>query len=120
LRSFSHSDPLFSITSALFLQNTRGGIPPRDIVRCTEAQKRLSISPLLATLTHSVSRKSFPCHSYANTGDGGATQFSFQPRRLCGLCASVANRGLPRPGRRPSRPRSSPCLVPRLSPVRIQ
>src|SRR5216684_4716367 len=28
LRSFSHSDPLFSITSALFLQNTRGGIPP--------------------------------------------------------------------------------------------
>src|SRR5229473_5883542 len=50
LRSFSHSDPLFSITSALFLQNTRGGIPPRDIVRCTEAQKRLSVSPLLATL----------------------------------------------------------------------
>src|SRR5712692_8046429 len=94
LRSFSHADPLFSITSALFLQNTRGGIPPRDIVRCTEAQKRLSISPLLATLTHSLSRKSFPCHSYANTGDGGATQFPFQLRRLCGLCASVANRRL--------------------------
>src|SRR5229473_844452 len=94
LRSFSHSNPLFSITSALFWQNTRGGIPPRDIVRCTEAQKRLSISPLLATLTHSVSRKSFPCHSYANTGDGGATQFPFQLRRFCGLCASVADRGL--------------------------
>src|SRR5713101_2468124 len=26
-RSFSHPDPLFSITSALFLQNTRGGCP---------------------------------------------------------------------------------------------
>src|SRR5712692_4782674 len=73
LRSFSHLDPLFSITSALFLQNTRGGIPLRELVRCTKAQKCLSVSPLLATLTHSVSRKSFPCHSYANTRDGGAT-----------------------------------------------
>ncbi len=73
LRSFSHLDPLFSITSALFSQNTRGGIPLREFVRCTEAQKCLFVSPLLATLTHSVSRKSFPCHSYANTRDGGAT-----------------------------------------------
>src|SRR5713226_522604 len=73
LRSFSRPDPLFSITSALFLQNTRGGIPIRDLVRCTEAQKCLFVSPLLATLTHSLSRKSFPCHSYANTRDGGAT-----------------------------------------------
>ncbi len=73
LRSFLDSRPLFSTTSALFRQNTRGGIPLRDLVRCTEAQKRLFVSPLLATLTHSVSRKSFPCHSYANTRDGGAT-----------------------------------------------
>src|SRR5260370_2215600 len=51
LRSFSHSDPLFSITSALFLRNTRGGIPRPELIRCTEAQKRLSISPLLATHT---------------------------------------------------------------------
>src|SRR5229473_1522283 len=72
-RSFSDSRPLFSTTSALFLQNTRGGIPLRDLVRCTEAQKCLSVSPLLATLTHSRSRKSFPCHSYANTRDGGVT-----------------------------------------------
>src|SRR6266851_1908282 len=72
-RSFSHPDPLFSITSALFLQNTRGGIPLRDLARCTEAQKCLFVSPLLATLTHSVSRKSFPCHSYANTRDRGVT-----------------------------------------------
>src|SRR5258708_16862980 len=90
LRSFSHSHPLFSITSALFLQNTRGGIPRPELIRCTEAQKRLSVSPLLATLRHSLSRKSFPCHSYANTGDGGATQFPFQlspslwSLRLCG------------------------------------
>jgi hypothetical protein len=66
---------LFSITSGLpavaglFLQNTRGGIPPRELARCNEAQKCLSISPLFATLTQSVSRKSFPCHSYANTQD---------------------------------------------------
>src|SRR6266849_7260947 len=73
LRSFLDSRPLFSITSALFLQNTRGGIPLRELVRCAEAQKCLFVSPLLATLTHSVSRKSFPCHSYANTRDGGVT-----------------------------------------------
>src|SRR5713226_8574045 len=73
LRSFLDSRPLFSITSALFLQNTRGGIPLRDLVRCTEAQKCLFVSPLLDTLTHSLSRKSFPCHSYANTRDGGVT-----------------------------------------------
>src|SRR5260370_30970005 len=66
-RSFSDSRPLFSITSALFSQNTRGGIPLRDLARCTEAQKCLSVTPLLATLTHSVSRNSFPCHSYAHT-----------------------------------------------------
>src|SRR5712692_7005343 len=74
LRSFSRPDPLFSITSALFLQNTRGGIPLRELARCNEAQKCLFVvSPLLATLTHSVSRKSLPCHSYANTRDGGVT-----------------------------------------------
>ncbi len=73
LRSFSDSHRLFSIACGLFSQNTRGAIPLRDLVRCTEAQKCLSVSPLLATLTHSMSRKSFPCHSYANTRDGGAT-----------------------------------------------
>ena len=73
LRSFSHPDPLFSTTSALFLQNTRGGIPLRELVRCAEAQKCLSVSPLLATLTRSASRKPFPCHSYENTRDGGIT-----------------------------------------------
>src|SRR5713226_8404084 len=113
-RSFSHPDPLFSTTSALFLQNTRGGCPntsapsfasavtcatwrlyplwPQSIahtschhggvplgalLRCTEAQKCLFVSPLLATLTHSVSRKSFPCHSYANTRDMGVTAPNF-------------------------------------------
>ncbi len=134
-RSFSHPDPLFSITSALFLQNTRGvgylkNLPSRisnfrtlfpapvanvatehpakdahpgrpsgvegsqiiphsplatrhsplsswELLRCTEAQKCLSVSPLLATLTHSVSRKSFPCHSYANTRDMGVTAPNF-------------------------------------------
>src|SRR5712692_7563711 len=73
LRSFSDSRPLFSTTSALFSQNTRGGIPLPELVRCTKAQKCLFVSPLLATLTHSVSRKSFPCHYYANTRDVGVT-----------------------------------------------
>src|SRR5260370_27830539 len=73
LRSFSDSRPLFSTTSTLFSQNTRGGIPLRDLVRCTEAQKCLFVSPLLATLAPAVSRNSFPCHSYANTRDMGVT-----------------------------------------------
>jgi len=73
LRSFLRSDRFFSIACGLFLQNTRGGISRRELVRCTEAQKCLFVSPLLATLTHSVSRKSFPCHSYENTRDGGIT-----------------------------------------------
>src|SRR5713226_10164670 len=51
------------------------GIPPaaHDVGRCTVAQKYLSVSPLLATLAHSLSRKFFPCHSYANTRDMGVT-----------------------------------------------
>ena len=36
---------------------------------CAETQKWPPVSPLPATLTHSLSRKSFPCHSYANTRD---------------------------------------------------
>ncbi len=50
----------------------RVGVPLPD-GRCTVAQKCPSVSPLPATLTHSVSRKSFPCHSYANTRDRGVT-----------------------------------------------
>ena len=73
LRSFPRSHRLFSTTSELFLQNTRGGIPLREPVRCTEAQQCLPVSPLLVTLTHSLWRKSFPCHSYANTRDGGVS-----------------------------------------------
>ncbi len=54
------------------LQNT-GGVPVHGVVGCTDAQKCPSVSPLFATLTHSMSRKSFACHSYANTQDGGVT-----------------------------------------------
>ncbi len=61
-----------------------GVYPLRALLRCTEAQKYLSVTPLLATLTHSLSRKSFSCHSYANTRDGGATMpFQFFPSALC-------------------------------------
>src|SRR5713226_8505716 len=93
-RSFSDSRPLFSTASALFSQNTRGGIPLPELVRCTEAQKCLFVSPLLATLTYSLSRKSFPCHSYANTRNGGVTVAPISASvslRLCELCGeSVA------------------------------
>src|SRR5216684_2584648 len=88
LRSFFDSRPLFSITSVLFLQNTRGGIPLQELVRCTEAQKCLFVSPLPATLTHSVSRKSFPCHSYANTRDGGVTVPPVSPSVPLWLCGN--------------------------------
>ncbi len=40
------------------------------VICCTEAQKCRFLSPLAATLTHSLSRKSFACHSYENTRDG--------------------------------------------------
>src|ERR1700730_15239719 len=90
--SFPHSDPLFSIACALFDKNTGGGIPgvcslytvsvslshtvsvfgfhpsivDHEPSPAPKAQKRLSASPLLATLTHSPSRNPFACHSYAN------------------------------------------------------
>src|SRR6266851_7931786 len=57
---------------ASFCKTSGVEVPLRQLVRCTEAQKCLFVSPflVLATLTHSVSRKSFPCNSYANTRDG--------------------------------------------------
>ncbi len=87
-RSFHSSRPLFSTTSGLFLQNTQGGGLLRKLVRCTEAQTCLSVTPLFATLAHSVSRKSFPCHSYAKPGMGVSPSLQFPFR--C-LRASVAN-----------------------------
>ena len=76
-RSFSHSNCLFSIACALFDKNTWGGIPRQHFVSCAKTQKCQSASPLLATLTHSLSRNSFPCHSYANTRDDGPTLSKF-------------------------------------------
>src|SRR6202790_3181511 len=91
-RSFSHSNRLFSIACALFDKNTGGGIPLQDFVSCAKAQKRLSASPLFATLTHSLSRNSFPCHSYANTRDGCAPTPQNFSSALCVLPVSVAKR----------------------------
>ena len=62
----------FQQLAASFSKTPGLGVPLRDSP-CTEAQKCPSVSPLPATLTHSLSRKSFPCHSYANTRDRGAT-----------------------------------------------
>src|ERR1700730_3295612 len=85
--SFPHSNHLFSIACALFDKNTGGGIPRQHFVFCAQTQTCLSASPLLATLTHSLSRNPFACHSYANTRDGGATRLPF--RRLPDLFPSV-------------------------------
>ena len=63
----------FQQLAASFCKTPGMGVPLRD-GRCIEAQKCLFVSPLFATLTYSVSRKSFPCHSYANTREGGATR----------------------------------------------
>src|SRR5260370_16346720 len=52
LRSFLDSRPLFSTTSALFSQNTRGGIPLRHFFPSNESQQSLFLSPLLSPLTH--------------------------------------------------------------------
>jgi hypothetical protein len=62
----------FQQLAASFPKSPGVGVPLRE-GRCTEAQKCPSVSPLPATLTHSVSRKSFACHSYANTRDRGVT-----------------------------------------------
>jgi hypothetical protein len=59
---------------------------PVNVSRASEAQKPLSLSPLVATLTHSLSRNPFACHSYANTRDGCATPpkfFSFTRSVRC-------------------------------------
>src|ERR1700730_8768482 len=42
---------------------------------CAKTQKCPPVSPLPATLTHSLSRNPFACHSYANTRDGGVSAF---------------------------------------------
>ena len=62
----------FQQLAASFPKTPGVGVPLRGD-RCTEAQKCPSVSPFLATLTHCVSRKFFPCHSYANTRDRGVT-----------------------------------------------
>ncbi len=54
----------FQRLAASFPKTPGVGVPLRGDC-CTEVQKCPSVSPLPATLTHSVSRKSFPCHSYA-------------------------------------------------------
>jgi hypothetical protein len=48
--------------------------------RAPKAQKRAPVTPLFATLTHSLSRKSFACHSYANTRGVGIPTSIFRSR----------------------------------------
>ena len=104
--SFSHRDPLFSIVCTLFDKNTRGGIPLRlhgahvsshgsPSSSCAETQKWPPVSPFPVTLTNCLSRKSFACHSYANTRDVCATPPKILRLRppsaaLCARWASVA------------------------------
>jgi len=66
----------FQQLAASFCKTPGVGVPLRT-GHCTEAPKCPSVSPLPATLTHSLPRKSFPCHSYANTRDRGVTPTKF-------------------------------------------
>jgi hypothetical protein len=69
---FRRSHPLFSMLCTLFDKNTRVAYPPQGtatLSRVPKAQKRPPVSPFPASLTHSLSRISFACHSYANTRD---------------------------------------------------
>ena len=56
---------------------------------CAESRKCLTVTPLSAPLTHSLSHKSFPCHSYANTRDRiwvprySLNSFCRVPRQIC-------------------------------------
>jgi len=59
----------FQQLAASFAKIPGWGVPA-FVTCCTEAQKCRFLSPLAATLTHSLSRKSFACHSYENTRDG--------------------------------------------------
>ena len=100
LRSFSHSDPLFSITSTLFLQNTRGGIPPvrplrsrvLTIVLHDPIPSRFSLIPDSSSICFrintckSVSKQKtltpFRINTYKKPGEGGIRLFrvsSVQP-----------------------------------------
>jgi hypothetical protein len=73
------SAALYFQSSAASFRKTPGWGVPQRIFYCTKGQKRPSVSPLLATLTHSCSRKSFVCHSYENTRDGGSLRTSRSP-----------------------------------------
>ena len=85
---FSRPRPLFSIVCGLFYENTRCGIPLSDLhgshltshnsrPSCAKTQKCPPVSPLPATLTHSLSRNPSVCHSYANTRGVGITAPKF-------------------------------------------
>jgi hypothetical protein len=94
------SQPLCNQANPASFCKTPGvGVPLPELARCTEAQKCLFVSPLLATLTHSLSRKSFRCRSYANTRDGCASARPLHPS----LPPSHAPRGA-----------SIPCALTRL------
>jgi hypothetical protein len=47
------------------------GLPVQSLAPCTEPQRGRFLSPLVAAVTHFMSRKSFVCHSYENTRDAG-------------------------------------------------
>jgi hypothetical protein len=65
-RQFTLLVPSFEGSPKVSLE---GSVAPPPPLFCSHSQKRGILSPLFATLTHSASRKSFPCHSCENTGD---------------------------------------------------
>ena len=62
---------------------------------CTKPEKRHFVTPLFATLTHSCSRKSFPCHSYENNRDRGDFRLC-ESQCFLRLCVILCQMGRPR------------------------
>src|SRR6266436_5181527 len=67
----------------------RPAVAPTFALLAPKPPKHASVTPLFATLMHSPSRKSFACHSYENTRDGGANGAVSDALRLPQSATSV-------------------------------
>jgi hypothetical protein len=96
--SFPDADPLFSITSGLFVKNTRGGIPLPDIHEsqvtshksrpssCAESQKRASVSPFSPLLQTPCRVTPFPATHTQTLGMGVSSFPNFSRHSPLATC----------------------------------
>jgi hypothetical protein len=93
---FSEVSPfVFNRLQPLLRKHPGWGWVPQSLQAVTSAllapkpAKHAFVTPLFATLTHSCSCKSFACHSYENTRDGGANGGATDALHLLQFAASV-------------------------------